>query len=96
MAITVTICSVDLDSPLSRFPNGQSTVTIDSARDMADLLGQITALHPDLKKYLTPEGRVMHAVLMAVNDDRIRQREWEATPIGDGDQISIVQVTNCA
>ena len=95
MAITVTTFSIYGDSPLRRFPDRQSTVTIDSAHDMADLLGQITKRYPGLKEYLSPEGRVMHVVLMTVNDDRVRGGEWEATPISDGDHVSIVQATVC-
>ena len=86
MAITVNI-----PTPLRQFLQGQSTVTVDAARDVADLLRQLTARSADLKKHLlTPEGTVPGYVNVYVNDDSIRDRDGEATPVADGDEVSIV------
>ena len=83
--------SVNIPTPLRQFLDGQSTVTIDAATDVADLLGQLTALSADLKKHLlSPDGSVPGYVNVYVNDDSIRDRDGEATPVADGDEISIV------
>lgn len=86
MAITV-----DIPTPLRQFLNGEATVTIGAARDVADLLGQVTARNADLKQYLlNPDGAVPGYVNVYVNDDSIRDRNGEATPVADGDKVSIV------
>ena len=83
--------TVNIPTPLRPFLDGQSAVTVDAARDVADLLGQLTARSADLKKHLlTPQGTVPGYVNVYVNDDSIRDREGEATPVADGDEISIV------
>ncbi len=83
--------TVNIPTPLRQFLDGQSTVTVDAARDVADLLDQLTARSADLKKHLlTPEGTVPGYVNVYVNDDSIRDRDGEATPVADGDEISIV------
>ncbi len=83
--------NVNIPTPLRQFLDGQSTVTIDAATDVADLLGQLTALSADLKKHLlNADGTVPGYVNVYVNDDSIRDRDGEATPVADGDEISIV------
>ena len=83
--------TVNIPTPLRPFLDGQSAVTVDAARDVADLLGQLTARSADLKKHLlTPQGTVPGYVNVYVNDDSIRDRQGEATPVADGDVISIV------
>ena len=83
--------TVNIPTPLRPFLDGQSAVTVDAARDVADLLGQLTARSADLKKHLlTPQGTVPGYVNVYVNDDSIRDRQGESTPVADGDVISIV------
>ena len=83
--------NVNIPTPLRQFLDGRSTVTIDAATDVADLLGQLTALSADLKKHLlNADGTVPGYVNVYVNDDSIRDRDGEATPVADGDEISIV------
>lgn len=82
---------VNIPTPLRQFLNGQASVTIDAASTVAELLGQLTAGNAQLAKHLlTSQGTVPGYVNVYVNDDSIRDRDGEATPVSDGDEISIV------
>ena len=67
--------TVNIPTPLRQFLDGQSTVTIHAATDVADLLGQLTALSADLKKHLlSPDGP------RAGLRQRVRQRRQHPRP----------------
>lgn len=83
--------TVNIPTPLRQFLDGQSSIIIDAAIDVADLLSQVAALSAELKNHLlTAEGAVPGYVNVYVNEDSIRDRDGEATMVADGDEVSIV------
>jgi adenylyltransferase/sulfurtransferase len=51
----------------------------------------LTEAHPDLKKQLfNDEGKMRSFVNVYVNDDDIRYLDRDATPVKEGDTVSIV------
>ena len=56
-----------------------------------ELLAKLTEAHPDLKKQLfNDEGKMRSFVNVYVNDDDIRYLDRDATPVKEGDTVSIV------
>ena len=54
-------------------------------------MNALVAVHPELKRHLyTDEGKLRAFVNLYVNDEDIRYLQKEATPLSDGDNISIV------
>lgn len=83
--------TINIPTPLRQFLSGKSIVTVDTATDVADVLDQLAALSSELRKHLlTDEGKVPGYVNVYVNEDSIRDRDGEKTPVADGDEISIV------
>jgi len=61
------------------------------ASTVSDALKAVLAQHTDLKKHLyNDEGKLRSFVNVYVNDDDIRFAQKEATPVKDGDTISII------
>ncbi len=58
---------------------------------MAEALADLLAQHPDLRRHLyTDEGKLRSFVNLYLNDEDIRYLQKEATPVQEGDNISIV------
>ena len=79
-----------IPTPLRQYVGGNDTVDID-AGTAGELLAKLTDAHPDLKKQLfNDEGKMRSFVNVYVNDDDIRYLDRDATPVKEGDTVSIV------
>lgn len=82
--------SILIPTALRNFTAGNDTVSVE-ASNVSEALGSLVEKHPDLKKHLyNDEGQLRHFVNIYVNDEDIRYTEKGATPVKDGDAISIV------
>jgi sulfur-carrier protein adenylyltransferase/sulfurtransferase len=75
---------------LRQFAGGREEVEAGGAT-VGDVLGQLTTAHADLKKHLYKDnGQLRNFVNVYLNDEDIRYLEKAATPVADGDVITIV------
>ena len=75
---------------LRNFTGGKGEVAVE-ADNVNSALEALVASHPALKKHLySVEGQLRHFVNIYLNDEDIRYLEKGATPIKDGDALSIV------
>jgi len=79
-----------IPTPLRQYAGGADSVDIDAAT-AGEILAKLTEAHPDLKKQLfNDEGKMRSFVNVYVNDDDIRYLDRDATPVKEGDTVSIV------
>ena len=79
-----------IPTPLRVYAGKQDVVEA-AGQTVGELLENLTAEYPDLRNHLyTEEGRLRSFVNVYINDDDIRYLEKEATPLKDGDTVSIV------
>jgi molybdopterin synthase sulfur carrier subunit len=81
-----------IPGPLREFTNGARLVTIASGANTAgEALEQLWAEHPGVRdRVLTEQGEVRQHVNVFVGVESIRFTGGLATPVRDGDEISIV------
>lgn len=85
MAVTVLI-----PTPLQKLTNGQPEVQASGAT-VGDLLASLEVSFPGIRERLCDEGgRLRRFVNVYVNNEDIRFYQNEATPVKDGDEVSIV------
>jgi adenylyltransferase/sulfurtransferase len=81
---------VMIPTPLRAYAGKQQSVEV-SATNVGEALKALTAQFADLKKHLyNDEGKLRSFVNVYVNDDDIRFAQKDATPVKDGDVVSIV------
>lgn len=81
---------VHIPTPLRQYAEGKPSIEV-NGKSVGDALSELTRKYPDLKKHLYGEdGRLRAFVNVYVNDEDIRYREKDNTPIAEGDSISIV------
>ena len=81
---------IHIPTPLRQYVGKQSSVDVSGAT-VGDAMNSLVAQHPDLRKHLyTEEGKLRAFVSLYVNDEDIRYLQEEATPLAEGDNISIV------
>jgi sulfur-carrier protein adenylyltransferase/sulfurtransferase len=79
-----------IPTPLRQFAGKQDSVELAGAT-VGEVLHSLTSQYGDLRRHLyTDEGKLRSFVNVYVNDDDIRYLEKEATPVKDGDTVSIV------
>ncbi len=79
-----------IPTPLRQFVDKKDTVEV-TGSTVGEALNALTAAHPDLKKQIyNDEGKMRSFVNVYLNDEDIRYIKKEATPLSDGDTISIV------
>ena len=79
-----------IPTPLRQFTGGADTVEATGAT-VGELLGELVAAHPDLKKNLyNDEGKLRSFVNVYVNDEDIRYLAKEKTEVAAGDTVSII------
>ena len=84
------MAKIMIPTPLRQFAGKQDTVELSGA-SVGEVLGALTAQFPDLKKQIyNDEGRLRSFVNVYVNDEDIRYMGKDATPVKEGDTISIV------
>src|SRR5579863_3522785 len=79
-----------IPTPLRQFADKKDSVEASGAT-VGEMLDGLTARHPELRRHLfNDEGKLRSFVNVYVNDEDIRYLEKSATPVKDGDTISIV------
>ena len=79
-----------IPTPLRPFTDKQEAVEVGGAT-VGDALGQLTTKYEGLKKHLySEEGKLRSFVNVYLNDEDIRYLQREATPLKDGDTLSII------
>ncbi len=83
--------NIHIPTPLRAFTDKQETVQV-NALTVGEGMGQLIAQHPELKQHLySEEGKLRSFVNVYLNDEDIRYLpQKEETPIGDGDDLSII------
>jgi len=82
--------TVRIPTPLRGFASGRAEVQVE-ATTVGVAVTALCDLHPGLRRHLYgPDGRLRSFVSVFLNEEDIRNREREATPVRDGDVVSIV------
>jgi sulfur-carrier protein adenylyltransferase/sulfurtransferase len=82
--------TVKVPTPLRSFAGGSAEVALEGAT-VGGLVKQLAELHPGLKRHLyTADGRLRSFVTLYLNDEDVRYLSRDATPVKDGDVVSIV------
>jgi len=85
MAVTITI-----PTALRQYTGGNASVSLE-ANDVGGLIRGLVELYPALGHHLLDEqGRLRSFVNLYVGDEDIRYLDGEATPLRDGDTVSII------
>ena len=79
-----------IPTPLRVYTGKQDVVEAEGGT-VGELLANMTDTYTDLRKHLyTDDGRLRSFVAIYVNDDDIRFLDREATPLKEGDTVSII------
>jgi sulfur-carrier protein len=79
-----------IPGPLRRLSDGAVTVDVE-AHDLESAIEALDARHPGFRDRLLDEnGDLRQFVNVYLNDEDVRYLQKEATPVKDGDTISIV------
>ena len=79
-----------IPTPLRVYAGKQDVIEVEGDT-VGELLANMTAEHTELRKHLYNEdGRLRACVAIFLNDDDIRFLEKEATPVKEGDTVSII------
>jgi len=79
-----------IPTPLRQYTGKQASVEL-PARNVSEMLSQLTSQFPDLRKHLfADDGKLRRFVNVYVNDEDIRYLENESTPVKESDTVSIV------
>jgi len=84
------MAKVLIPTPLRQFADKHDAVDL-TGTTVAEVLASLTQKFPDLRKQLfNDEGKMRSFVNVYLNDEDIRYTGKDATPLNDGDTISIV------
>ncbi|HBY63206.1 MAG TPA: molybdopterin synthase sulfur carrier subunit [Solibacterales bacterium] len=79
-----------IPTPLRQYTEKRDAVEVPGTT-VGEALGSLTSAYADLRKQLyNDEGKLRSFVNVYVNDEDIRYLSKEATPLKDGDTVSIV------
>src|SRR5579864_9399965 len=79
-----------IPTPLRRYAGKQDAVQL-AGKTVGEVLQSLTSQYSELKRHLfNDEGKLRSFVNVYVNDEDIRYLSKEATPLKDGDTVSIV------
>ncbi len=82
--------TVKIPTPLRSFADGKAEVALD-AETVGAAIRRLTDDHPGLRRHLlTGDGALRSFVSVYLNDRDIRTLQRDATPVADGDVVSIV------
>ncbi len=82
--------TVKIPTPLRPFADGHAEVAADEA-DVGSLVRRVADTYPGLKRHLfTTDGTLRNFVTVYLNDEDVRYLQRDATPVKDGDVVSIV------
>ena len=81
---------VKVPTPLRAFTGGRSEIAVEGTT-VGGLVHELANAHPELRRHLfSPEGRLRSFVMVYLNDQDVRYLDREATPVREGDVVSIV------
>jgi molybdopterin/thiamine biosynthesis adenylyltransferase/rhodanese-related sulfurtransferase/molybdopterin converting factor small subunit len=84
------MAKVLIPTPLRQYAGKHDSVELSGAT-VGEVLTALTTQHPDLRQQLyNNEGKLRSFVNVYLNDEDIRYLEKDATPVKDGDTLSIV------
>jgi adenylyltransferase/sulfurtransferase len=79
-----------IPTPLRPYVANRNTIELDG-RTVGELLASLARENAELRRHLfTDAGKLRSFVNIHLNDENIRHREREATPVAPGDTISII------
>lgn len=79
-----------IPTPLRQYTDKRDSVELEGAT-VGELLNALTTQYAELRRHLfTDEGKLRNFVNVYVNDEDIRYLNKEATPVKEGDTVSIV------
>lgn len=82
--------TVRIPTPLQKLTGDKAEVPA-SGGTIQELLGDLDRQYPGFKERLCdPQGRLRRFVNIYVNEEDIRFLKQEATPLKDGDEVSII------
>ena len=82
--------TIKVPTPLRSFAGGQSEVAVEGST-VGGLIRQLAEVHPALRRHLfSPDGQLRNFVTLYLNDEDVRYLQRDATPVKDGDVVSIV------
>jgi molybdopterin converting factor small subunit len=82
--------TIHIPTPLRRFTSEQGEVPADGAT-IGEVLKDLTRRHPALERHLyTDLGVLRSFVNVFLNDEDVRHLGKDATPVKDGDTVSII------
>lgn len=81
---------VRIPQPLQKHTNNQAEVSMDAA-DVKGLIENLEKNFPGIKSRICDEnGKIRKFINIYVNEEDIRFLKMDATPLKDGDEISII------
>jgi len=84
------MAKVLIPTPLRQYADKKDAVQLDGST-VGEVLGALTSQYPDLRKQLfNDEGKLRSFVNVYLNDEDIRYLKKDATPVANGDTVSIV------
>jgi molybdopterin/thiamine biosynthesis adenylyltransferase/rhodanese-related sulfurtransferase/molybdopterin converting factor small subunit len=84
------MAKVLIPTPLRQYAGKQDAVELGGST-VGEVLGALTSEHTELRRHLyNDEGKLRSFVNVYLNDEDIRYMQKDATPVKDGDTISIV------
>jgi len=84
------MAKVLIPTPLRQYAGKHDSVDLSGAT-VGEVLGALTAAHPDLRRQLyNDEGKLRSFVNVYLNDEDIRYLQKDATPVKEADTLSIV------
>ena len=86
----MSMAKVRIPGSLRAQVGGESTVEVDGAT-VEEVLDRLTTEHPGIRgRLLDDDGRLRRFVNIFVDDEDIRHRDGLRTPVGPGQQVSIL------
>lgn len=84
------VVKVRIPTPLQKLTNNQAEVAIEG-KTVGELIEKLNATYPGFKQRVCDEtGKVRRFVNIFLNDEDIRFLSKEATPVKEGDEVSII------
>ncbi len=81
---------VRIPTPLQKITNNQADVTVKS-KNVRELIEDLNKSFPGIKERLCDEkGNLRRFINIYVNEEDIRFLKMDATPLKDGDEVSII------
>ena len=84
------MAKVLIPTPLRQYAGKNDSVELGGST-VGEVLNALTSQHPDLRRHLySDEGKLRSFVNVYLNDEDIRYLSKDATPVKEGDTLSIV------